>query len=355
MSYAVQALPAGAQTRAAEGISCAVIGMLFFVGQDALMKDLLGAYSLWYLFVVRAVVTAVILTPTILLLGGSHKLLTPFWPLHLVRAFLFVAGFSLFYAAFPFMGLAEVSTIFFSAPLFTALFAVILLGEKVGPHRMIALGVGFLGVIVAFNPIGGEFKWVAILPLLCAICYAASQTLARQIGERESTLTMSLYTIAFGGLLVLPIGWYLDVGLGLSESLPHLRWEWSLPTTSELALILPLGLVGMAGYLFLSRAYQVASASLVAPFDYTYLPAAAVLAYFVWNEVPHQTTLIGMALIVSSGLYYGYRELVKADASDDRSAVAEAAFVPNNPMPTMAPPEEFSDDTPLSETAKGWQ
>ena len=65
---------------------------------------------------------------------------------------------------------------------------------------------------------------------------------------------MSLYTIAFSGPLVLPIGWYLDVDLGLSESLPHLRWESSLPTTSELALILRLGLVGMAGYLFLSRA-----------------------------------------------------------------------------------------------------
>ncbi len=355
MSYAVQALPAGAQTRAAEGITCAVIGMLFFVGQDALMKDLLGAYSLWFLFVVRAIVTAVILTPTILILGGTHKLLTPFWPLHLIRAFLFVAGFSLFYAAFPFMGLAEVSTIFFSAPLFTALFAVVLLGEKVGPHRMAALGVGFLGVVVAFNPIGGEFKWVAILPLLCAICYAASQTLARQIGERESTLTMSLYTIAFGGLLVLPVGWLLDVGFGAAEALPHLRWEWTVPATNELAVILPLGLVGMAGYLFLSRAYQVANASLVAPFDYTYLPAAALLAYFVWNEVPQQTTLIGMTLIVSSGLYYGYRELKNADTSDDRSAVAEAAFVPNNPMPSMAPLEEFSDETPSAEPAPQWR
>ena len=334
---------------------CAVIGMLFFVGQDALMKGLLGAYSLWFLFVVRAIVTAIILTPTILILGGSHKLLTPFWPLHLVRAFLFVAGFSLFYAAFPFMGLAEVSTIFFSAPLFTALFAVVLLGEKVGPHRMAALGVGFLGVIVAFNPIGGEFKWVAVLPLLCAVSYAASQTLARQIGERESTLTMSLYTIAFGGLLVLPVGWLLDVGLGLSQSLPHLRWEWPMPTTSELSVILPLGLVGMAGYLFLSRAYQVASASLVAPFDYTYLPAAALLAYLVWDEVPHQTTLIGMTLIVSSGLYYGYRELKNADTLDDRSAVAEAAFVPNNPMPSMAPLEEFTDEAPSAQPAKTWQ
>ncbi len=344
MSIAVQAMPVGARSRAAEGITCVVIGMLFFVGQDALMKNLLGQYSLWLLFAVRAVITVLILTPVILILGGPHKLVTPFWWLHFVRAFLFVAGFSLFYAAFPFMGLAEVSTIFFSAPLFTALLAVILLGEKVGPHRVAALGVGFLGVIIAMNPAGGEFKSIAILPVLCAISYAASQIIARQIGERESTLTMSLYTIAFGGLLVLPFGLLLDLFFGLGEKLPHLRWQWFMPTWYEFKLLLPLGLVGMAGYLFLSRAYQVASASLVAPFDYVYLPAAAVLAYLVWDEVPHQSTIVGMILIVSSGLYFGYREVRTARNSNDVPAVAEAVFVPNNPMPSTAPLEELVED-----------
>lgn len=344
MSIALQAMPARASSRAAEGITCVIIGMLLFVGQDALMKNLLGQYSLWMLFLARAIITVLVLTPVILILGGPHRLLTPFWRLHFVRAFLFVTGFSLFYAAFPFMGLAEVSTIFFSAPLFTALLAVILLGEKVGLHRVAALGFGFLGVIIAMNPASGEFKWIAILPLLCAISYAASQIIARQIGERESTLTMGLYTIAFGGLLVVPFGGLLDVYLGVGEKLPHLRWQWFLPTWNDLKLLLPLGLIGMAGYLFLSRAYQVASASLVAPFDYVYLPAAAVLAYLVWDEVPHQSTLIGMLLIVSSGLYFGYREVKNVGYTTDAPAVAEAVFVPNNPMPSTAPLEELAED-----------
>ncbi len=344
MSIAVQAMPAGAASRTAEGITCVIIGMLFFVGQDVLMKNLLGQYSIWILFAARAIITVLVLTPVILILAGPHKLLTPFWPLHFVRAFLFVTGFTLFYAAFPFMGLAEVSTIFFSAPLFTALLAVILLGEKVGPHRVAALGLGFLGVIIAMNPASGEFKPIAVLPLLCAISYAVSQIIARQIGERESTLTMSLYTIAFGGLLVVPFGGLLDVYFGLGEKLPHLRWQWFLPTWNEFQLLLPLGLVGMAGYLFLSRAYQVANASLVAPFDYVYLPAAAVLAYVLWGEVPHQSTIVGMVLIVSSGLYFGYREVKTASLSTDAPMVAEAVFVPNNPMPSTAPLEELVEE-----------
>lgn len=343
MSYAVQAMPVGAGSRAAEGIVCVIIGMLFFVGQDALMKSFLGTYSLWLLFVARAIVTVLVLTPAIVYLGAPHRLLTPFWPLHLARALLFVTGFSLFYAAFPFMGLAEVSTIFFSAPLFTALLAVVLLGEKVGPHRVAALGIGFLGVVIAMNPGGDTFNWIAILPLGCAFSYALSQIIARQIGERESTLTMSLYTIAFGGVLVLPFAYVLNFHLGIGADFPHLRWDWFVPTWHEVSQLLPLGLVGMAGYLFLSRAYQVASASLVAPFDYTYLPAATILAFFVWHEVPHASTLLGMTLIVASGLYFGYRELCNASHASEAPAVAEAVFVPNNPMPSTAPLEDVAE------------
>ena len=215
--------------------------------------------------------------------------------------------------------------------------------RKGRPHRVVALGVGFLGVIIAMNPTSGQFKWMAILPLLYAISYAVSQILARQIGERESTLTMSLCTIAFGGWLIVPFGPVLDLYFCIGKELPHLRWKWFIPTWDEFVLLLPLGLVGMAGYLSLSRAYQVASASLVAPFDYVYLPAAAILAYLVWNETPCQSTIVGMMLFLSSGLYFGYREIRNAGDAQDAPAVAEAVFVPNNPMPSTAPLEEMSE------------
>jgi hypothetical protein len=96
--------------------------------------------------------------------------------------------------------------------------------------------------------------------------------------------------------------------------------------------ILPLlGLVGMTGYIMLSRAYQIANASLMAPFDYTYLPFATAMAWFFWNEVPGWHTLVGMALIVGSGLYLGYRELAQARRRDEPAPTAEAVFVPGSP------------------------
>ena len=82
----------------------------------------------------------------------------------------------------------------------------------------------------------------------------------------------------------------------------HLQMLYPPSLMSELPKLALLGAVGMCGYILLGRAYQVTNASLVAPFDYTYLPLATVLAYYMWGEIPGTATLIGMALIVASGL-----------------------------------------------------
>ena len=164
------------------GIVCIELGTLLFAFQDGMMKSLLGDFTVWTLIVARAVVTVFVFVPVILFLGKPHRLFSPLWPLHLVRASLFAVGFSLFYTAFPFMGLAELTTIFFSAPLITAVLAALFLGETVGLRRTTCLLIGFIGVVIAMNPTGETFKLVAILPLLCAVTYSISQIMARQIG-----------------------------------------------------------------------------------------------------------------------------------------------------------------------------
>ncbi|MDA4846068.1 DMT family transporter [Hoeflea poritis] len=321
----------GLHPRAAEGITCIVLGMMFFVVQDGLMKTLIGAYPIWILMGVRGLISLLILLPMIVILGQPHRLFTPVWPLHLLRAFMFALGFSLFYTAFPFMSLAEVSTIFFSAPLMIALLAALFLGEQVGIHRISALIFGFVGVVIAMNPQVDSFRWATLLPLACAFCYAVSQILARQIGDRDSTLTTGLYTVVLSSIMLLAFGWAVNRLVDFGPELNHLRWQIPAFTAGNLVMFALLGTVGMVGYLLISRAYQVTSASLVAPFDYTYLPLAALMAYIVWDEVPRQTTLIGMGLIAASGLYLGYRELRSNRAHIDPLPVAEATVAPGNP------------------------
>ncbi len=331
--------PLPAPSRAVQGILCIEAAMLLFVVQDAAMKSLLASYPVWPLLFARSVVAVMVLVPLIAWLGGSHSLRSALWPLHLARAALFAAGFSMFYAAFPFMGLAEVSTIFFAAPLFTALMAAPFLGEHIGAHRAAALAVGFAGVVIAMQP-GGGLDWVAVLPLLCALTYAGSQILARRIGERESTLTVGLYTLAFSGVLIVPAGWAVAQLVPESAATQHLRWGLPEGTLTDLAPLAALGLVGMVAYMLASRAYQVANASLVAPFDYSYLPFAALLAYVVWAEVPPPATLAGMTLIIASGLYIGWREMRAARRGDAPPVIAESTFTPGHLPPQPGPEDD---------------
>ena len=314
--------------------------MIFFAGQDALMKSLLQSYPIWALLFIRSLVCVAILIPLILYLGAPHRLLTPLWRLHFLRAFLFAVGFSLFYAAFPFMGLAEVTTIFFSAPLMIGLMAAVFLKEWIGPHRIGALAVGFVGVLIAINPVGAGFSWVAVLPILCAMFYAASQILARRIGDAESSLTVGLYTLAPAGPLVLISGFALNYFFPVGEAYPHLGWFLPPGMLDDLPSLMLMGTTGMVGYILLSRGYQVADASTIAPFDYTYLPIAGVMAWVLWGEVPPMTTLVGMSLIIASGLYIAYRELRAARKRGEPVVLAETVTAPGSPHPQTIPDEQ---------------
>ena len=313
MSSAVPAQP----SRAIQGILCIEAGMLFFVVQDVLMKSLLEVYPVWILISLRGIVSILILTPIIAYLGGPHRLWTPLWRLHLLRGALLSFGFTLFYTAFPFMGLAEVTTIFFSAPLITALLATLWLKETIGPHRIGALVLGFGGVVIAMNPTSDTFSWIAILSLICAVCYAISQIVSRIIGEEESSLTAGLYMLSFSVILILPAGWIVNQVITFDPEYSHLLWAVPTDLGTDLIPLIILGISGMIGSIFLSRAYQVANASMVAPFDYTYLPFAAIAAFILWQEVPPTPTLIGMGMIMLGGIYLGYREVRATRKGDE--------------------------------------
>jgi drug/metabolite transporter (DMT)-like permease len=321
--------PVAPVSRTPQGIVSIMLGMTLFVFQDAMMKSLLIEFPIWPLLLVRAVICSLVMVPLILYLGPPHRILTPLWPLHVTRALLFAFGFSLYYTAFPFMTLAAVTTIFFAAPLITAVFASVFLKERIGIHRISALLLGFVGVIIAMKPGADSFQWVSVLPLICACSYAISQMLARRVGDRDTAMIAGAYTIILAGLIVLPLGWSLNVLFDIGAQAAHLRWNWDAFSLGTLPWLALLGALGMVAWTLLSRAYQIADVGAVAPFEYAYLPMAAILGYVAFDEVPAWNTLAGMALIIVSGIYIAYREIVNARQSI--MPTVEGSFAPGNP------------------------
>lgn len=296
------------------GIYTILVGMLVITLQDSAVKLLSPDYALHQIMLSRAVLALVITFAIMRYEGGFHLLKTKHLKWHLARGALIVIANMTFFLAVAAMPLGEAVAIFFVAPLFITAMSVPFLGEKVGPRRWAAVLVGLAGVVVVMRPGAGIFDWVVLLPVVAAFTYASMQMLTRKLGATDKASTMAFYIqmtfIAFSLVIGLGLGDGRYAGTG-NASLDFLFRAWRMPETSDIALFLWCGVSsGFGGYL-LSQAYRLGEAAIVAPFEYIALPLAVIWGFLVWGDVPDQTAVIGMALILASGLYILYRENVR--------------------------------------------
>ena len=192
--------------------------------------------------------------------------------------------------------------------LFTPMFLI--LGEIVRARRWTATIIGFLGVLVILRPGFTEITWVTGLPILAAAFMAGSTLLVKSLSETESPNTIVLYM----NLFLTP--------LSLVPAL--FVWEW--PSTTALFYMALLGLLAAAAHIALTRAYTMADASAVLPFDYTRLPFVAAIAFLAFGEVPDLWTWIGAGIIAGSTFYIAHREMrIARTAEADLRATRRAA------------------------------
>jgi drug/metabolite transporter (DMT)-like permease len=203
------------------------------------------------------------------------------------RSLLLLASTAFNFGALRFVGLATAATINFTAPSVVALLAIPLLGERVGRRRWLAIGVGFLGVVVVAGPRGDAAQLGALLSLGTAVCYAGYQVLTRRVADADPPETTVVYSALVGTVL-------------LTLAVPFV---WVTPRSAGDALILAsMGLSGGVGHYLVARAYMWAPASVVSPFNYVQLLWAAVTGFVFFGDVPPPTLWVGAGLIVASGL-----------------------------------------------------
>ena len=307
------------------GIACVVGAVTIFVLQDALIKWLSGGYPLHEIVLVRAVSAVSVTLVVMRLEGGIHLLRTRRLGLHLARAGLLIIANSAVCLALAAMTIAEATSIFFIAPLLITALSALLLHEAVGPRRWAAVCVGLAGVIVMLRPGEGALRLVALLPIVAAAAYALMQIITRRLGTTERASTIAFYAQA--GFVVASVAIGLVAGHGRyapedDASLAFLLRAWTVPTVSDGALFLAIGVInGIGGYL-MSQAYRISRPSVIAPFEYVALPMAVIWGVVFFGDWPDLVTYGGMALICGSGLYVLHRETVVARARRraDRSA-----------------------------------
>ena len=293
------------------GVLCVLGGMTAISMQDAIVKSISGDYPLHQVILARSVVAVCLTLVLVQLEGGFANLRTRRPGLHLARAALLVFANSAFYAALAAMPLAEATAIFFVSPLFITALSGPFLGEKVGPWRWGAVLAGVIGVIVMIRPGADVFRFATLLPLAAAFAYALMQMLTRRLGVTDKASIMSFYVQLSFVLFSAAAGLIAGDGkyfVADDPSLAFLFRAWAWPTAADAGLMLACGcLVAIIGYL-LSQAYRIAEANVVAPFEYIALPLAVTWGLMFFGEQPDGVTLIGIALIVGSGLFVLYRE-----------------------------------------------
>lgn len=210
-----------------------------------------------------------------------------------LRALLLVAATALNFIALKFLSLTVTSAIMFSTPIIVAFLSVPILGERVGPWRWFAIGVGFVGVLIVIQPFGVAFHWATLLPLHNAASLALYSIITRKLAGEVSTEVMQLYMGIIGTVVMAPFA--------------VLNW---VPPTNLLdwVLLVGVGVFGWAGHELMTRSHWYAPASTLMPFMYTFILYLTLASFVIFNEVPASSTFLGAGIVILSGLIIWVRE-----------------------------------------------
>jgi drug/metabolite transporter (DMT)-like permease len=284
-----------------------VLGIAVFSVQDLILKLLSGDYPLHQAMVARSLTAVPFMLVLVYYFDGTLRtLISPAWPLMLLRGLLNFFAYTAYYMGLAALPMATTVALFFTAPLFITILSVLILRETVALPRWLAVFVGFVGVVLMMQPEAGSFNAVALLPIFCGLSYAGLMIMARVMGNRASGAAMAFWgNLAFlvcALALSLMFGWN-DSAPNASPSLAFLLRGWVWPTGYDLFLMCACGAIAAFGLTLLTLAYTIGQSSTVAPFEFTFAFWGLLWGWLVWRELPNALGWVGIALIVGAGIY----------------------------------------------------
>ena len=293
------------------GIILILISMMVFSVQDGIMKYIFNFVSLYEVYLIRTLVSFGLILIFLKLTKKKIVFKTQYPLLTFCRVILFFFGFSSFYISLTVLPLGFATALFFVTPFLITIFAHFFLKEEIGIRRWSAVAVGFIGVYVTLNPDFNNFNYLSLLPILCAFCYSLSMIIIKKTSEKDSVYTQT-FTFYFGAIIFSTIFYFL-IGDGQYNTSDHpasqfIFREWFVDLESSILFMVATGLTATVAFLLLFTAYSIASPAVVSPFEYSILLWSPLIGWIYFNEIPSLNTVIGIIIIVSSGIYIFMRE-----------------------------------------------
>ena len=283
------------------GILLMIATTFVFAMQDGISRHLATEYNVWMVVMIRYWFFALFVIALAARQPGGLRAATQsrFPRLQVLRGLILVAEICVMVVGFVALGLVESHAIFTCYPLLVAALSGPVLGEKVGWRRWVAIGTGFLGVLIILQPGVTVFPPWALVPLASAFLFALYGLLTRYVARGDAASVSFFWTGTVGAVAMTAVG----------------IWFWEPMTAPDWAWMATLCCTAALGHFFLIKAYEVAEASAVQPFAFLQLVFASAIGITVFGETLKINVAIGAALVVGAGLFTLWRQRVAAKAA----------------------------------------
>lgn len=273
--------------------------MLMLPGIDAIAKWLAGTISSGQVTWSRFFFQILFMSPLLWWTRGPW--VSRALPLHVARGAMIAFATLLFFTGLAWLPLADAIAIFFIEPLLVTLLSVLFLRETIHWRRISAISLGFVGALIVIRPTFAEVGFAALYPVGAACCFSVYILLTRKLVRDEDPIRLQFLGGVFGCLV-------MSIALGFGEAGDIAILSVAVPTPTHWLLLAALGFIAALCHLLVVYAYQRAAVGLLAPFQYVEIIGATALGLLVFDDFPDAITWLGIAIIVSSGIYVFRRE-----------------------------------------------
>jgi drug/metabolite transporter (DMT)-like permease len=285
-----------------------LFGMLLMIGfcalapmGDAIAKLLGNSIPMGQLLLVRFGMQAILLLPVVWMSGTKFAMTRRIFVLMATRTILHIIGIGTLFTAFRYLPLADAVAIAFVMPFMLLVLGRMILKEEVGPRRVTACAIGFLGTLLVIQPSFTNVGAPALLPLVAALAFAFFMLVTRSIAkEIDPVALQGISGILATGMIA---GVYL---VSTVKSLPGV--EMVVPDIGDGILLFSIGVIGTLAHLLMVWSLRFAPAATLAPMQYLEIPVATLLGWLIFNDLPNALASTGIAITVAAGLYIVLRE-----------------------------------------------